>query len=99
MEKLITQYVKMIDLGLFAAAHEVFEDSWRVETDSDKKIVLKGLINGAAALEIKRRAKGDPKKPLEAFLRGMVCCKQTGQDDLFTAFEATEKALRRVGAI
>ncbi|WP_172413487.1 DUF309 domain-containing protein [Lebetimonas natsushimae] len=53
----LVEYKKLIINGNYFEAHEVLEDEWHKirKTNNDLKWALKGLINAAVAMELKRR--------------------------------------------
>jgi len=57
----LDNFIKMIHGDHFADAHETLEYSWKAlrREYPDEAKILKGLINGATALELKRRDRND----------------------------------------
>jgi predicted metal-dependent hydrolase len=53
----LAEYRKLIISGAYFEAHEVLEEEWHKirKTDNDLKWALKGLINAAVAMELKKR--------------------------------------------
>jgi predicted metal-dependent hydrolase len=54
IERELQEFIYILECGLYRNAHEVLEDSWREIRDSVEGRFLKGLINGATALELRR---------------------------------------------
>jgi hypothetical protein len=57
MVNALVEYKKLIINGKFFEAHEILEEEWHKirKTDNDLKWALKGLINAAVAMELKKR--------------------------------------------
>jgi predicted metal-dependent hydrolase len=55
--KALLKYKELIIKGDYFEAHEVLEKEWHKirKTDNDLKWALKGLINAAVAMELKKR--------------------------------------------
>jgi predicted metal-dependent hydrolase len=53
----LVEYRKLISNGNYFEAHEVLEEEWHKirKTDNKLKWALKGLINAAVAMELKKR--------------------------------------------
>jgi hypothetical protein len=62
IEKEIAIFISILKVGNFRDAHEVLENSWRENRTSVEGKVLKGLINGATALELRRLGRNDAEK-------------------------------------
>jgi predicted metal-dependent hydrolase len=57
VQEILTKFKKLIINGKYFEAHEVLEEEWHKirKTDNDLKWALKGLINAAVAMELKKR--------------------------------------------
>ena len=55
--KVLIEYKRLIKSGKFFEAHEVIEEEWHKirKTQNKLKWALKGLINAAVAMELKKR--------------------------------------------
>jgi hypothetical protein len=59
VEPLLFQFEELIERGEYFSAHEVLEEEWRRSSKGSlERKLLQGLINGAVALELKRRGRG-----------------------------------------
>jgi len=93
MEEKIACYITHITNSRFYDAHETLEKLWRIEENIELKQLLKGLINCAVALELSKRQKGNPEKPLKAFLRANALLDSIEhKEKLQKAFEAAMSA-------
>jgi hypothetical protein len=96
MKREFEDYIKYVSSDEFYKAHESLELLWRNETNIYLRNILRGLINGAVGLEIKRRAKGNPTKPWEAFMK----IENTfASADIQIAFETTKAKGLELGLI
>jgi predicted metal-dependent hydrolase len=57
VREILIKFKKLIINGKYFEAHEVLEEEWHKirKTDNDLKWALKGLINAAVAMELKKR--------------------------------------------
>jgi predicted metal-dependent hydrolase len=57
VQEILIKFKKLIINGKYFEAHEVLEEEWHKirKTDNDLKWALKGLINAAVAMELKKR--------------------------------------------
>ncbi len=64
MEYYINRYKKFIEEGLFFEAHEALEEFWfpKRREKSPKVLIVKGFINAAVALELKKRGRLEASK-------------------------------------
>jgi len=62
VEALIRCFIQTLQRGEYGKGHEVLEDTWREFKHRlpDESRVLKGLINGATALELLKRGRKLP---------------------------------------
>ncbi len=61
MTKELDDFIQMVKEGRFADAHMVLEHPWKAIKNENRGEgnILKGLINGTTAFELKRRGKDD----------------------------------------
>jgi predicted metal-dependent hydrolase len=62
---------RLFDDGRFFEAHETWEQHWRVENDPERRLLLQGLIQIAAALHKLLRL-GAPNSAARLFDRGLA---------------------------
>ena len=62
---------RLFDAGAFWAAHEAWEERWRVERDPPERVFLQGLIQIAAALH-KLHVMQSPEAALRLFAKGLA---------------------------
>ena len=67
--KVLLKYRELIINKKYFEAHEVIEEEWHKirKTDNDLKWALKGLINAAVAMELKKRNRNGYKKVWKNF--------------------------------
>lgn len=63
--------VALFNAGAHFAAHEAWEDRWRVATDPEERRLLQGLIQVAAAHH-KLRVQGKPESAARLLARGLA---------------------------
>ncbi|MRJ06182.1 MAG: hypothetical protein C6I01_01515 [Epsilonproteobacteria bacterium] len=58
LERAMIEFIELLEKGEFFEANEVLEEVWRpLPKGSPVKLGLKGLINGAVTLELKKRGR------------------------------------------
>ena len=71
VERIVRAGADLFDAGRFFEAHEAWEEHWLVEQDQDRRLLLQGLIQVAAALH-KLIDKGAPEPAARLFAKGLA---------------------------